>query len=102
MSADEQPHRGFSCPGIFWLPGVVAFGSLHVGVLLGFLLLAREKGLSWSLVALACGLLAVFWIVFVLVGRWIGTNGAFNLLGLLGALVTPVVGFALLAWWLWG
>ena len=100
MSDGERTSAGFSCPGLFWLPGLVAVGWFHLGGLLVFLREVRQEGVSWSLAAVASGALAIFWLVFGLVGRWAGTDAALNLLGMLAALITPPAEIGVLIWWI--
>lgn len=96
--SEAESNSGFSCPGLFWLPGLTAMVLLHLGAAVGLLLHFLNEGASWESVGIVATVLAVFWIVFATLIRWIGSSGALNFLGLLASLAMPVGVVAGIAW----
>lgn len=96
---EELPH-GFSCPGPLYLPGLLVILAVHVGVLLVATRRAREVGVSWPLVGAAAVTLAVFWLVFLVAARWVGSRVVINLLGLAAFVVFWGGLVAVGVWWL--
>ncbi len=87
--------QGFSCPGLFWLPGVLVIPVIHFGVLA---LLFRGT----AEVGAAVAALAGFWVAFLAAARWLGANLALNLLGLVWSVLLCSGLAALVVWWLVG
>jgi hypothetical protein len=95
-----ESSAGFSCPGPFYLPGLLAVPSIHIGVLAGLVGWVREYGPSWVPVGVALGGLAAFWVAFLLVAWWLGGRAAVNVLGLAWPVLFWVGLVAAAVWWL--
>jgi len=103
---DEDAPQGFSCPGPYYLPGLVVILNVHLLALSAGMYLTTKHGLSWSAVAITAVTVAGFWVVFLLVASVIGVRGTINLIGfvsgplvLLGAIIGAVGGLIWLVWW---
>ena len=103
---DDHSHRGFCCPGPFFLPGLLAILNIHLLAVLAGLYMTTQEGLSWSAVGLSAGTIVGFWVIFLLAAGVVGVRGAINLLGFAYAIllwVTVLVGVVGgLVWLVWG
>ncbi len=92
-----------NAPGIMWLPGLMAIAVLHLGVLAIAVQIARESGITWLLVSGALGTLVAFWVIMLLLDRWVGDGVALHFLGcayMLFGLLFMLVALASGVWWL--